>query len=187
MVCGPTGKTAATYCTCAQALLLKVGVLGHVMPLLFGYDVTHDDEGGDGVAATDLDASASRRGPGFLGLSIERSNMQVQPCATLRPSSSEPLAPCQCAHDSALVPLAKRSAPATVLVKTTSDVLRQAARNHHARLAARALGRLAGHFGAPENPIAATALQAKPQPLSHLQFEAEIIAKRCRRISLDCY
>ena len=67
----------------AQALLLKVGVLGHVMPLLFGYDVTHDDdEGADGAAATDLDASASRRGPGFLGLSIERYNMQVE----LRPS-----------------------------------------------------------------------------------------------------
>jgi len=66
-------------------LLLKVGVLGHVMPLLFGYDVTHDDdEGGNGVvAATDLDASASRRGPGFLGLSIERSNMQVQSSAAL--------------------------------------------------------------------------------------------------------
>lgn len=59
----------------AQALLLKVGILGHVMPLLFGYDVTHDD--GDEAAAMDLDARASQRGPGFLGLSIERSNMQV--------------------------------------------------------------------------------------------------------------
>jgi hypothetical protein len=59
----------------AQALLLKVGVLGHVIPLLFGYDVTHD--AGEDAAATDLDASVSRRGPGFLGLSIERSNMQV--------------------------------------------------------------------------------------------------------------
>ena len=82
------GKTATMRCACAQALLLKVGVLGHVMPLLFGYDVTHDDEGGDGVAATDLDASASRRGPGFLGLSIERYNMQVQALSALSLSSS---------------------------------------------------------------------------------------------------
>ena len=45
------------------------------MPLLFGYDVTHDD--GEEAATADLDASSSRRGPGFLGLSIERFNMQV--------------------------------------------------------------------------------------------------------------
>ena len=36
----------------------------------------------------------------------------------------------------------------------------QAARNHHARLAARALARLSGRFGAPPNPAAAAALSS---------------------------
>lgn len=36
----------------------------------------------------------------------------------------------------------------------------QAARNHHARLAARALARLSGRFGAPPNPVAAAALSS---------------------------
>ena len=58
--------------------MLKVGVLGHVMPLLFGYDVTHL-EGADDAAAHSLEDSAAQRGPAFLGLSIERSNMQVCP------------------------------------------------------------------------------------------------------------
>ena len=58
---------------------MKVGVLGHVMPLLFGYDVTHQ-EANDDAAAASLDHSAAQRGPAFLGMSIERSNMQVMPC-----------------------------------------------------------------------------------------------------------
>lgn len=60
-----------------QELMQKVGVLGHVMPLLFGYDVTHQ-EADDDAAAASLDHSATQRGPAFLGLSIERSNMQVR-------------------------------------------------------------------------------------------------------------
>ena len=58
--------------------MLAVGVLGHVMPLLFGYDVTHVDEGAEGAAAGPWDHGATQRGPAFLGLSIERSNMQVR-------------------------------------------------------------------------------------------------------------
>ena len=138
------------------------------MPLLFGYDVTHYDEGGDGVVATDLDASASRRGPGFLGLSIERSNMQVQPSAPLSPARSSPsdwcLAKVRMSWCESPLKNRRLPAPATVLDLNSSDALWQAARNHHARLAARALGRLAGHFGAPENPIAATALQVSSRP-----------------------
>lgn len=60
---------------------MKVGVLGHVMPLLFGYDVTHQ-EADDDVAAASLDHSAAQRGPAFLGMSIERSNMQVLGCCS---------------------------------------------------------------------------------------------------------
>ncbi|KAK9915634.1 hypothetical protein WJX75_001835 [Coccomyxa subellipsoidea] len=90
-----------------QELMLKVGVLGYVVPLLFSFDATHE---GDSVAPSaeasavaalannggSAEADASRdTGPAFLGLGTERSNMQ-------------------------------------------------AARNYHAMLAARALGRLAG-------------------------------------------
>lgn len=58
-----------------QELLLRVGVLGHVVPLLFGYDATHDS-----AAQPDpFDYSGTQKAPGpaFLGLGIQRSNMQV--------------------------------------------------------------------------------------------------------------
>ena len=60
--------------------MLKVGVLGHVMPLLFGYDVTHVEAGAAEAAAAAgrWNHGAMQRGPAFLGLSIERSNMQVR-------------------------------------------------------------------------------------------------------------
>ena len=69
-------KFATAYALLLQELMLKVGVLGHVMPLLFGYDVTHQEEGDDEPVHS-LEHSAAQRGPAFLGLSIERSNMQV--------------------------------------------------------------------------------------------------------------
>jgi len=65
--------------TLSQGLMMKVGVLGHVMPLLFGYDVTHQ-EADDDAAAASLDHGVAQRGPAFLGMSIERSNMQVMSC-----------------------------------------------------------------------------------------------------------
>ena len=63
--------------------MLKVGVLGHVMPLLFGYDVTHEGADDDAAVAS-FDSGAARRGPGFLGLAVERSNMQVLRVVNLR-------------------------------------------------------------------------------------------------------
>ena len=59
----------------AQELLLRVGVLGHIVPLLFGYDATHDSD----AQPDHFDYSGSQKaqGPAFLGLGIQRSNMQV--------------------------------------------------------------------------------------------------------------
>ncbi|KAK9809260.1 hypothetical protein WJX72_012293 [[Myrmecia] bisecta] len=83
-----------------QRLLLQTGVLGHVVPLLFGYDTTHEEGTAQQAQQAeqpvfDFAGAERRHGPGFLGLGIERANMQ-------------------------------------------------AARNYHAMLACRALGRLAG-------------------------------------------
>ncbi|KAL0042756.1 hypothetical protein WJX79_009797 [Trebouxia sp. C0005] len=100
-----------------QELLLRVGVLGHVVPLLFGYDATHD--AGSQPDHFDYTGSHKAQGPAFLGLAIQRSNMQ-------------------------------------------------AARNHHAMLAARALGRmagvLAGRLGTPPCTAARQALAALLTP-----------------------
>ncbi|KAL0040215.1 hypothetical protein WJX77_000548 [Trebouxia sp. C0004] len=100
-----------------QELLLRVGVLGHVMPLLFGYDATHD--AGSQPDHFDYTGSHKAQGPAFLGLGIQRSNMQ-------------------------------------------------AARNHHAMLAARALGRMAGvltgRLGTPPCTAARQALAALLTP-----------------------
>ena len=60
----------------SQNLLLKEGVLAYVMPLLLGYDTTLEDKEG-GQPAFDASTDASQVGPKFLGLGIERSNMQV--------------------------------------------------------------------------------------------------------------
>ena len=86
---------------CTQELLLRVGVLGYVVPLLFGYDTTFEGSNGRegappsasasavqalaGSASANFGAAADgaspRRdtGPAFLGLGTERSNMQVGP------------------------------------------------------------------------------------------------------------
>ena len=67
--------------------MLKVGVLGYVVPLLFGFDPTHDSE--TGAPSTDASAVASLAaapeeaggqrdaGPAYLGLGMSRSNMQA--------------------------------------------------------------------------------------------------------------
>ena len=67
--------------------MLQVGVLGYVVPLLFGFDPTHDGEAG--APSTDASAVASLAavseeaggqrdtGPAYLGLGMSRSNMQA--------------------------------------------------------------------------------------------------------------
>ena len=59
-----------------QSLLLKEGVLAYVIPLLLGYDTTLEEKEG-GQPAFDASSDESQIGPKFLGLGIERSNMQV--------------------------------------------------------------------------------------------------------------
>lgn len=61
----------------AQTLLLKEGVLAYVIPLLLGYDTTLEEKEG-GQPAFDASTDESQIGPKFLGLGIERSNMQVR-------------------------------------------------------------------------------------------------------------
>ena len=72
---------------------MEVGVIPHVLPLLFAYDATaeaDDGEQGSSTAAAEAAtvgeaamAAAEERGPKFLGLGIVRSNMQVRhPCFT---------------------------------------------------------------------------------------------------------
>ena len=73
---------------------MGVGVIPHVLPLLFAYDATaevDDGEQGGGTPAAEAAATAGEgamaaaeeRGPKFLGLGIVRSNMQVRhPCGT---------------------------------------------------------------------------------------------------------
>ena len=62
-------------CALVQELLLRVGALGHIVPLLFGYDATHDS--GSQPDHFDYSGSQKAQGPAFLGLGIQRSNMQV--------------------------------------------------------------------------------------------------------------
>lgn len=58
-----------------QELLLRVGALGHIVPLLFGYDATHDSS--SQPDHFDYTGAQKAQGPAFLGLGIQRSNMQV--------------------------------------------------------------------------------------------------------------
>lgn len=66
-----------------QAMLLQQGVLGYLVPLLLGYDSTLSEESGSEEAATaqlvaaDSAAEAGRKVSMYLGLSMQRSNMQV--------------------------------------------------------------------------------------------------------------
>ena len=62
-----------------QTLLLKEGVLGYVIPLLLGYDTTLEEQEGS-QPAFEIGADAAKIGPQFLGLGIERSNMQARGC-----------------------------------------------------------------------------------------------------------
>lgn len=58
-----------------QELLMRVGALGHIVPLLFGYDATHDAE--SQPDHFDYTGTHKAQGPAFLGLAIQRSNIQV--------------------------------------------------------------------------------------------------------------
>lgn len=93
-----------------QALLLRCGVLGWVLPLLLAYDTTHEEggpsDGSEGGKSGDKGGSGSsppeggtggggggglppaldigqggRSVPDFLGLGVERPNMQVRGCS----------------------------------------------------------------------------------------------------------
>ena len=69
-------------------MMLKVGVLGYLVPLLFGFDPTHGSK--SDVPSTDTSAVASLKaapeeaagqrdtGPAYLGLGTSRSNMQAR-------------------------------------------------------------------------------------------------------------
>lgn len=69
--------------------MLKVGVLGYVVPLLFGFDLTHEAEASApganasavaSLAAVPEEAPGQRdTGPAYLGLGTSRSNMQASP------------------------------------------------------------------------------------------------------------
>lgn len=58
-----------------QELLLRVGVLGHVLPLLFGFDPTQDPQAQPDYF--DYTGSQRSHGVAFIDLSMQRSNMQV--------------------------------------------------------------------------------------------------------------
>ena len=67
--------------------MLKVGVLGFVVPLLFGFDPTHESTASAPEASTSAVASLAAApedapsqhdaGPAYLGLGTSRSNMQA--------------------------------------------------------------------------------------------------------------
>ena len=85
--CNLALKQKAACIGSTQDMMLKVGVLGYVVPLLFGFDPTHDGEAG--APSTDASAVASLAagpeeagglhdaGPAYLGLGMSRSNMQA--------------------------------------------------------------------------------------------------------------
>lgn len=52
-----------------------MGALGHIVPLLFGFDATHDS--GGQPDHFDYSGSQKAQGPAFLRLGIQRKNMQV--------------------------------------------------------------------------------------------------------------
>ena len=58
-----------------QELLLKLGVLGHVVPLLFEFDATQDPK----AQPDHFDYTGKQRtqGAAFRDLGMQRSNMQV--------------------------------------------------------------------------------------------------------------
>ena len=124
-----------------------------MVPLLLHYDTTHEGGAEDSKPPQfDMVGSENRRGPGFLGLGVERSNMQV---LHWRTGSLSPLQPSSCSnrYDAmkslvSIMRLTQQGQAKLCLVsfwpeaRFTLDL--QAARNYHAMLAARALARLAG-------------------------------------------
>jgi len=71
-----------------QDMMLKAGVLGYLVPLLFGFDPTHGSESdvpstdtsavGSLTAAPEEAAGQCDSGPAYLGLGTSRSNMQAR-------------------------------------------------------------------------------------------------------------
>ena len=98
---------------CVQEMMLTVGVLGYVVPLLFGFDPTHDSVAGAPEAGMSAVASLTASpeeapsqhdaGPAYLGLGTSRSNMQASLPHTLStsctPGQSVSLRSCICAID----------------------------------------------------------------------------------------
>ena len=69
---------------------MQQSVLGHLVPLLLAYDTTHEEGSQGGQPAFDLEGDSAERGPAFLGLGIERTNMQVAlPTMVLERTSSK--------------------------------------------------------------------------------------------------
>lgn len=58
-------------------MLLENGVLGYLMPLLLAYDTTYDSKEEKDQPRFDTASDRQEKGPAFLGLGFERSNMQV--------------------------------------------------------------------------------------------------------------
>lgn len=63
---------------------MKQSVLGHVVPLMLAYDTTHESGKAGGQPSFDFAGDANDRGPAFLGLGIERANMQASTTADFR-------------------------------------------------------------------------------------------------------
>ena len=61
-----------------------------MVPLLLVYDTTHEDGSEGGQPAFDFAGEAAQRGPAFLGLGIERSNMQAKPWSPSSRASHQP-------------------------------------------------------------------------------------------------
>ena len=59
-----------------------MGVLGHVMPLLFGFDATFED------GETQLPLISARTGPSLTELAAERPTMQARALTTMRSGST---------------------------------------------------------------------------------------------------
>lgn len=92
--------------------MLKVGVLGYVVPLLFGFDPTHEAEAsapGPNVSAVaslatvpEEDPSQRDTGPAYLGLGTSRSNMQANPLSSHH--QNEAASTCPQLHNTAKAP-----------------------------------------------------------------------------------
>lgn len=56
---------------------MEKGVLGYLVPLLLAYDTTYEGKQDENQPKFELVSDSQEKGPAFLGLGFERSNMQV--------------------------------------------------------------------------------------------------------------